>query len=373
MAIAPNVQTPIPQAAISGQQQGRIPFRRATYERGQPMDGDTVTPGAAQQILQHTVVGDGYMYAIIDRVVANASGNAAAVAYAEDAPWSFFQRVQLNDVSGDLINLSGFELYLSNLLQGQFAVFLPDSVAHSSLFTLTSGAVGTGGSYAFSVRYPVGLNHRDLVGIAANQSQTIKYTLTETVAPSTNIYTTAPTTVPQAAITRAYVNYAVPNTTSATGVPQDVIPPSWGIIHRLSSASLDVPNGGSVVRHNLRQVGQTIRGLVLIFRSNGSRATAETNNPTNIQLIAGSATIFNLDWFTLKEMAFRRYGVDMPNGVLPLDWIHDFREKAGDEVGDDYLHTRDLTSLYLNITYPAGFGSTNNSLTAITDELLNVA
>jgi hypothetical protein len=67
---------------------------------------------------------------------------------------------------------------------------------------------------------------------------------------------------------------------------------------------------------------------------------------------------------------FNRYGFDAPAGVLVYDAISDFFTGAGAELGEDYWWTNGLVNAQFEITYPSGFGSTNNSLDVITDDLL---
>lgn len=382
----PDVSTPIPQAPTAGQGQGQIPFRKATYERTSQITNTAgIVPGAAQQIFPLDVIGDGYMYAIIDDVTLTTAGNAAATTFAEDGPINFFQRMQLQDVSGDLINLAGFENYVDNIINGQFAVFLPDSVAHTTLFagtnllvTLTTGGGATGGSFSFMLRYQVSTGHRDLIGVVGNQSRTMKYQLIETVAPNASIYGVPPTAAGTATITRSYINYAVPNAQNAMGTPQVPFPPNYGVLHRVTSTTLEVPAASSTVSHFMKQVGNTIRALGFIFRSGAGatpRGTGDTAAlaPTQLLLKAGSATVFQETWRVRKEKNLRSFGIDMPAGVIILDFIHDMDEKAGDEIGDDWMHTQLLSDLHLEVTYPAGAWGAGSSLVCITDELLNVA
>jgi hypothetical protein len=67
---------------------------------------------------------------------------------------------------------------------------------------------------------------------------------------------------------------------------------------------------------------------------------------------------------------FERYNVNAPAGVLVYDALQDFTAAAGYELGEDYWWTNGLNNAQFEITYPSGFGSTNNSLTIITDDLL---
>lgn len=381
----PDTSTPIPSAPITGQDKQGIPFRKATYERSAQITQSAVTPGAAQQIIPLDVVGDGYMHTIVDDVTLTTAGNAAATTFAEDGPVNFFQRMQLMDVSGDLVNLSGFENYVDNIINGQFAVFLADTVAHTTLFagtnllvSLTTGAGATGGSFSFMLRYHVGTGNRDLIGIVGNQSRTMKYQLVETIAPNASIYGVAPTAAGAAIIQRAYINYAVPNAQNALGTPQAQFPPNFSTLHRVTSTTVEVPAASSTVSHFMKQVNNTIRALGFIFRSGAGatpRATGDTAAlaPTQLVLKAGSATLYSETWRVRKMKNLVAYGFDMPAGVVIFDFMHDLDAKAGDEFGDDWLHTQLLSDLHLEATYPAGAWGAGSSLVTITDELLNAA
>ncbi len=381
----PDVSTPIPAAPITGNQRQGIPFRKATYERSQQITQSIVTLTAAQQIVPLDVIGDGYMHTIVDDVTLTTAANAAATTFSEDGPVNFFQRMQLMDVSGDLVNLSGFENYVDNIINGQFAAFLPDTVAHTTLFagtnlltSLTTGAGGTGGSFSFMLRYHVATGNRDLIGIVGNQSRTMKYQLVETIAPSTIPYGTPPTTPGTATIQRAYINYAVPNAQNAMGVPQAQFPANFSTLHRVTSTTVEPPSASSTVSHFMKQVNNTIRALGFIFRSGAGatpRAAGDTAAlaPTQLVLKAGSATIFNETWRVRKLKNLVAYGFDLPAGVAIIDFTHDLDAKAGDEYGDDLLHTQLLSDLHLEATYPAGAWGAGSSLVCITDELLNAA
>lgn len=378
---APIVEAQIPNAPVTSQQQKSIPFREATYERTQIIRADTgLTLGAAQLApLTFDITGDGYMFAVVDDFGQTTAGNMAAVAFHEDMTpgnANIFQRMQLADVSGDLLNLSGFENYIQNIANGLFAVVLPDSAAHSALFVQTAGGGATGGSFNGMIRYNIGTGTLDLVGVAPNQSRTVKYTITEIIGPATNAYTVAPTTEPVGgfSINRFYINYAVPNPQSPNGAKQGVFPDMYGVIHRQTSAQLEAPAASSTITHTMRQIGNTIRSIALINRYNNTgtgRAVAEGTPPTQLVLKAGSATLYQESWRLRKEMNLRQYGFDMPNGVVIYNWTHDVDTKAGEEEGLDWLHTQQLSDLHFEIAHSAAVGA-GPSLVAITDELLRV-
>jgi hypothetical protein len=171
-------------------------------------------------------------------------------------------------------------------------------------------------------------------------------------------------------IEKYYENYAVPLAKSPTDSPQEMVPPDFGTIHYLTATLADAaPLGGSQVPHFLRRIGNTVRWIALILRSNNTRANAETNFPTNIQLKVGEDALFNESWAYRKFLMYERFGFDLPNGVLVYDTLHDFSAAAGYELGDDYFHTQALVNAQFIVTYPAGFGSTANSLRILTDDL----
>jgi hypothetical protein len=67
----------------------------------------------------------------------------------------------------------------------------------------------------------------------------------------------------------------------------------------------------------------------------------------------------------------QRYGFDAPPGVLVYDFMTDIVPwVSGAELGVDWLWTNGLANAQFTNTFPAGMGSTNNSMVVITDDLL---
>lgn len=347
-----------------------IPFRRATTYRAQTIA--TTGPQAmtaSQQTVQITVEGSGYIYGIDLDVQAVAAGNSATVAFDEDAPWNALASVIFSDVQGQLVNLDGFSLYLANLYAG-YLTRLPSDSGDTSVYSATSGTPATGGSFRFHLWVPVGTNLRDLIGLLGNQDRAMRYQLEDDIAASGDVYGTAPTTLPDVTIRRTYHSFAVPGPVNGNGARQEQVPPKFGVLHYTTkNRNAAVPAGGSTVNHYLARLGNTIRVLILVLRSNGSRATAESNLPSSITFLIGDVPIFTETPAHRRSVMFQRYGFDAPDGVLVYDAIHDFFLRAGAELGDDYWWTNGLVNAQFEITYPSGFGSTNNSLDVITDDL----
>jgi len=347
-----------------------IPFRRATTFRTTQLQttGPQAMTAAAQNV-DVVINGSGYVYGIDLFVSAVAAENVAAVAYAEDAPWSAIDSIVFRDVNGELDNLSGFHQRLLNLY-GAWRRNLETGSADASVFSLVAGAGADGGTFAFHLFVPVGLNRRTLLGILGNQDRAQSYSLRSDMAASGSVYTTAPTTLPNVTIQRMYENYAVPAPSNAAGAQQQQFPDDFGVIHyQTQSVNPSPPAGGATVNHYLARLGNTIRLLVLVLRStSGSRATAEATLPTRIAFQLGDTPLFVETAAYRRMLMFDRYGFDAPDGVLVYDFMTDIIGHAGDELGSDYLFTNGLVNAQFQITYPAGYGA-GSSLTVLTDDL----
>ena len=364
-----------------------IPFRRATTYRTQPVDTTTIaSPGltAAQQNIEVTLQGSGYVYGIdVDLQVVTAA-NAAAVAYVEDAPWSAIASVVFRDVQGELVNLDGFSLRIANLYFG-YRTNREDSASTAAVAAAAAGsqgsldtgvfqqigtAVGTGGSFRIHLWVPVATNMRDTIGLLGNQDRAMRYQLRTDLAPIASIYSVNPTTQGAVTIRRTYHSFAVPGAANANGARQQQVPDKFGVLHYTTkNRNVALPAGGSTVNHPLARLGNTIRALALVLRSNASRATAETNKPTLITFKLGDVPIFSETPDHRRNLMYQRFGFDAPNGVYVYDAISDFVLAAGAELGEDYWWTNGLVNAQFEIVYPAGFGSTNNSLDVLTDDL----
>jgi hypothetical protein len=364
-----------------------IPWRRATTYRTQIADTTTIaSPGltAAQQNLEVTLSGSGYIYGVDVDVSVVTSANAAAVAYVEDAPWSTLASVVFRDVQGELVNLDGFSLRIANLYFG-YRTNREDSASTATVAAAAAGsqgsldtgvfqqigtAVGTGGSMRFHLWVPVATNLRDTIGLLGNQDRAMRYQLRTDLAPIASIYSVNPTAQGAVTVRRTYHSFAVPGAANANGARQQQVPDKFGVLHYTTkNRNVSLPAGGSTINHPLARLGNTIRVIALVLRSNGSRATAEVNKPTQISFKLGDVPIFTETPDHRRNLMYQRYGFDAPNGIYVYDSISDFSLAAGNEYGEDYFWTNGLVNAQFEIVYPAGFGTTNNSLDVLTDDL----
>jgi hypothetical protein len=349
-----------------------VPFRKATTERTTLLVGDTIALGAGLVKNERILEGSGFIFGVMLHATATASGNSAAVTFQEDSPHNVFDTVVFGDVNGDLINVQGWELYLANLVNRNYAVRYLDA---SQYISTTPGAGGAGGSFETWLRVPIAINRRDLLGIVANQDRAQKYRLRSDIAASAVVYNQAPTALPNVVIERFYENYSVPLPSGPNGEPQQIIPDSFGTLAFLTSTSAaEPPNGAGTVNHFLRRIGNTVRWIALIWRINASRVAVEVaaNNPTSVRFRVGEDQIFIESYRYRRGRMFEQWGFDFPAGCLVYDGIHDFAAAAGFELGDDYYATQALVNAQFEVVYPAGFGSTNNTLRFLTSDIMYV-
>lgn len=372
MAAVAGPQTPRTEGDRPASAGAVVPFRRATTRRTAIIEQDAGTISTSTQNIQITVEGTGYMTAIILEITATTATNSATVAYQADAPWCAFDSIVLSDNTGETINLTGYDLFLLNKWGGWYThATLDSATSDTNIYSLTSGSGGTGGSFKFILKVPVAVNNRNFLGLLGNQDRALKYQLRDDIAASTSIYSTAPSNLPTFTINRYYESVTVPGGMNADGVAQERQPPKFGVQHfgtRIIAES--PPAGGSTVNHYLRRLNNTIRTLILVFRSNGSRATAETYMPTRITFLLGDMTIFTESTALRRWYMRQRFGFDADAGVLVYDFINDLLGESGAEFGLDYLWTGGIVNAQFQITYPSGFGSTANSLVILTSDLI---
>ena len=364
---APGVTVASPDMAVP-QGAALVPFRRATLRKTEQGSSLTGTIAANSIPLNDVLEGTGFLESVDLFVDAVTAGNAAAVAYAADAPWSALSSVVFKDVGPDLINVSGYALFLANLYGG-YGLRNPALSTDTNIYQLISGGGATGGSFRYHLRLPLAINDRSLIGLLGNQDRAVKYETRTDLASSASIYTTAPTN-PATFQVRKFLQFAtVPSPLSADRKPQEQIPPYYGVIHLLNELRSEAaPVSNSTVNHFLRSIGNTIRYIVLVLRdSTGARSDAML--PSRITFRVGSEPVFSETGAHRRKLMYDRYGFDAPAGVLVYDFIRDFTTNAGFELGDDWLNTQAVANAQFEVSYPT-FASTPGTLNVITDSLV---
>ncbi len=364
--LPPGVSTDLPGKGV-------IPFVKAAAPPRTQIS--TQTPATAlsanAQPVSVVMPGTGYMLWTDLNVVVAPVGNTANVALAEDAPWSAISSITLDDGGPQLINCSGFDMYLQNLYAGGWSARAQTLSADPNVYqALSTGTATSAGTGSFTLRLPAAINERNYLGLLGNQDRSTKYNLRDDIAASSAIYTTPPSTLPTITINRIYGYLPVPSQVSADGRNQEMVPPWYGVMHFITKVRSDaLPAANSVVNHYIRNLNNAVRLMILVFRSNGSRVTAESALPTQIDFVLGTDPIFSESAATRRRIMWNRYGFDAPPGVLVYDFLRDFSVLAGTELGDHYLYLGNISEAMFRVTYPSTWNNTNSSLDIITDSL----
>lgn len=381
------VQTPaaapplMPPAATTTQpQSGTVPFRQASIQKSLILQ--TTTPVMLTTSVQqgpYTVNGEGYIEELNIRLSAATAGNASnnIVAFTEDGRKASLFNVIFRGPGGDFVNVDGPTLGWYNDYDGK-TMDPSQSSADVALTQAVASSAATGGSFVAWYRVPMAIGFRNLVGLLGNQDRTAKYNERRDLNASAQVYSTAPSTLPTVNITDYYTERVVPAAADNFGEAQQQLPASYGIIHYLMSEVAAVPPTTGKIFHYMTGLGNTWRRLILIFRQGtaGSQtrsafeALANVNvTPMAIAIKLGDNTLYDEDYAYRRYIMYRRYGWDAPNGVLVYDWAADFGVHSGEELGDDFLNTQNVTNLVVIPTYPANTTATGNSLTVLKDTL----
>ncbi len=304
------------------------------------------------------------IYLMVNCVTA---GNGAAVAFHADGPWNALSEITFRDARGNTIcgPITGYELMLAiKWLGTQYNT----DMALQPTFVATAGAGATGGSFAFVLPIPLELIGRDGIGALANGASNTALRVNVTLAASTTIYTTAPTALANVQIRAFHSAWQKPNAVAPSGFEYEQKPIGDGTFRQLTKTNYPYIIGDN--RIPLTRKGNPIRGMVFVFRTAAGARTATPallgTNPFQFfyegsDLISASEDLVRfLMWSRNNNLAT---GFD--TGVLALDWAHDFDDKVGGELREQWLPSQPGSDLTLRFT-----AAVAGNLDVITDEVV---
>lgn len=337
-----------------------VPFTRASMEHAEPFMDYSVAIGAAAVAVTGGPVdipAYGYMRNVLLFVQATGGTGSAAV-YREDAPWNVIQDVSILDVNGaPLVILTGYDLYLCHKWGG----FQWNSLPTTAPFYVTPA---TTGNFAFALRIPVEIGRRDGLGSLPNSNASSTYKLRITQAANSVVYSTNPTGAPTIRWRAFLEAWALPPAQGPGGVTNAVRPAAEGTTQFWTETQTAIPGAGQQ-RVRLPRTGNLIRNLIFVFRDgSGSRATGQTNFPSDFQLEWDSHQIFNVSKDLVMQYEWERTGQALDNGVFVIDFTHDLDGGLGEEMRDLWIPTTQSTRLEL-----VGNFVSAGSLTVITNDI----
>lgn len=330
-----------------------------------PFYDQSIVPGAAAQTYPLMQIPTGGWEREIHLCVScTTAGNAAATAFQPDAPWAALQEITFRDARGNTVigPLTGWDLYIANKWLGyQYQT----DYAASPVYSVTTGVgAGLGGSFSFILPIPLELIGRDAIGALANGASNTALRVQITLAPSTAIYSTAPTALAAVRIRAFHEAWQQPD-----GAGFAVSPVGAGTFHQLTKTNYQYV--ASENRIDLSRKGNPQRGMILVFRTAAAARTATPAllglNPVQFLYEGSDLISASEDLVRFRMWRTNNNGATIDTGVLVIDpgWISDFDGKAGSELREQWLRSQPGSRLELRFT--AGVAG---SLDVITDEVV---
>jgi hypothetical protein len=295
------------------------------------------------------------------------AGNAAAVAFQPDAPWCALVEITFRDARGNTIvgPLTGFDLYLA---VKWFGYVYNTDLAQQPTYLATTGAGATGGSFSFVLPLPLEIIGRDAIGALANGASNTALRINVSLAPSTNIYSTAPTALAAVRLRAYHEAWQQPARSAPNGFAYAQSPTGAGTFHQMTKTNYQY--AASENRIALARKGNPIRAMAFVFRTaaNARTATPALLGTVPFQLLYEGSDLLSFSedllrfrmWYTNVNLAT---GFD--TGVLVLDWASDLDGKVGAELREQWLPTQPGSRIEARFT--AGVAG---NLDVITDEVV---
>jgi hypothetical protein len=281
------------------------------------------------------------------------AANAATVAFKADAPFSAIAKVTFTDVGNREIfgPLSGYDWAQVMKWGGYFEVGDPRS---DVVYNATTGSGATAGSFTLVMYLPIEVTDRDSLGDIENKSSSSSFKITIVLDASTNVYSTAPTTLGTVRLRIVEDGYTEPLAADAMGRPLSQAPPAAGAIQYWAFESQTLNTGAAkyAVQNGL---GFSIRNLIFkLTDSTGSRAQGDLDWPDPVTLSYGKIQLFQRYQKIWKSRIAKAYGLTsttadaslgLENGVYPYWLTRDFGLKPGAELHNEYIVTKTGTLL----------------------------
>lgn len=349
-----------------------VPFIRASAEHREPsgIDVSRLMTAADQDLGVLDIPAYGYVRSLVLLVQAT-GGAGTSVTAAEDGPWNVLKGLALTEPNGAIIHQfnTGYELYLAHKYGGYRSPEGADFKASPSY----SAPAGATGNFQFMLRIPVELNLRDGLGSLPNQNAAATFKLRMTLAGSTQVYGTVPTTLPTVRV-RAFLEAWDQPEAATAGQTNQITPPAMNTTQFWSAQTYPVNVGQNTIR--LTRVGNYIRNLILIQRRAGtSRVNGDADFFDPATLYLDTRPLDMIERWNWKHQMYERTGFGrngianeaasgLDNGVFVYDFAHEFDGNLGRENRDLWLPTLGSTRLELQ-----GTSANAGTLTVLTNDV----
>jgi hypothetical protein len=334
------------------------PFVAGTRE----VDKATYDPGArvltatTQDLPSYECDPNGFIRGAYMLLECTASGNSAAVAFQPDAPQNAIDTITFNDVNNKPIfgPMGGHDWYEAVKHGGYTGC---DDAKSSSIYSVTTGTGGTGGSFTFALRLPIEIVKRDALGSLPNKSASATFTINTRLAALATIYSTQPTAAPSLRVRIQQFGWMDPNATDMRGNPVAQNPPGVQTTQYWAKQTYNLNSGA--VNFRLLGLDSLVRNFVFIlYDSTPSRQQGDSDWPDPFTMLYETAQPVQRLKTIWRHMINEQYryknavetGDGRDYGVYPLSYCQDMTETVGQETRLNYLPCSSATTVQLSGT-----------------------
>ncbi|MBO2460977.1 hypothetical protein [Actinomadura violacea] len=339
-----------PQQAQAAAPVAPPPFRRGVYEvEGTDYDQTKTMATGTVQFPTYTPRVNDWLTGIWFLIECTTASNAATVAFKADAPFSAIDHVTFYDTGNQPVfgPITGYDWLTIMKFGGYFLVGDPRS---DISYSATAGSGSTGGSFSMVMYLPLEFVKRDSLGAVENKSTATSYTVEIVLAKSTDVYSTAPTTLGNVRIRTTLDGYTSPQPADPrSGVAHADSPPVPGTFQYWRSENVQL-TAGSMSNVQRNGLGFPIRNILYkLVDSTGSRSQGDADWPDPVTVNFGRITLFQRQTKLWLSRMGKNYGLTSTstdvslgreNGVYPVWFTDDFGFQPGAELRNGYLVTQ---------------------------------
>lgn len=242
-------------------------------------------------------------------VTCTTSGNTATVAFNADAPLNVFSTVNFHDAQGTSI-VGSFDSFTLAMAQKYFGFVNNADVTTSAEYSITTGSGGTGGSFQMVFRIPVEVVSRTGVGAQINTDTQSPLVLSLSLNSGTNIYSTAPTTLPSPSVVVSFGGYW-----NQSGNPSSFATPSAvGTLNYINWTNYTGLSGQNQFQLSNIGLGNSISNLMFINRLTSGSARSDSGFADPLQVAYRGNVLGSFSKLLWKHLMSEAY--DFSNATL---------------------------------------------------------
>jgi hypothetical protein len=303
-------------------------------------------------------------------VSAVTSANAATVVFNPDAPLNVFSTVNFHDAQGTSI-VGAFDSFTLSMAQKWFGFVNNSDPTTSSVYSVTPGGGGTGGSFTVVFRIPVEVVQRTGVGSQINTDTQSPLVLSLALNTSTGttpagIYATAPTTAPVISVIVSYGGYW-----NQSGSPNSfATPTAVGTLNYVNWTNYTGLAGQQQFQLSNIGLGNSVSNILFINRTTSSNLRSDANFPNPLQVAYRGNVLGQWSQLLWKHIMSEAYGFTgytqdtglagvapsstpgLNQGVYNLWYNDDFTYEPGNTLFYSLLNTAVGDSVELTGSWP---------------------